>query len=1213
MSSLLLEPELPDRVRRSLSEALPGASIGEIEVADGRPSLLLLQVNHILAAFAFGTDDEAYRGLYSGFKKHYLSKGEQWRSLDVSFVYCLPPSARPTEAFCSEVEADVYFCRKFIVPLSDDISSSLLRLPFLPLAPLAGSPLRPPSAQTLLQRSNVRADLARFLVVQNARGAQSILADCLANKFGGAEPPTEVQFAHEQRQDRGLSPISLESLTIQNFRAYRKSKTFTFGSAITVLYGPNGFGKTSFFDALDFAVTGSIGRLPSTTDHALTKAVRHLDSHNDPCTVALTFKRGEGTHTIVRDLSDPKQAKLDSKKGIGRKEVLTMLTGGEGPAADRVENFISLFRATHLFSQERQELTQDFQAKSELSSDLVSRMLAFEDYVSGIKKTNEVQGLIKSAMERGDKELARLEALVEKDQAELSRLEGLAAAKANPAGIEAEVKSLKKDLIETGIDIKDMAVDASTLRGWRAQLESRGADLSNQGASLSKAMGDLQRARTLVLELNALQSKLAELDAALATADASRVRADELVRTANLNLAQARDAAAAVQRTYDSLAWLAANRAEYGRLVKERDSLKAKVDLATQQDARLRHDEGLAASVRQTAEQTFGELSQQVGASSARLQSLQSLGRQQPAVTAASSRLKEVSDVERDCIDAIKSARTHLDHAKEAQASVQVQVARLDSEVSAREASRTEVKSLLAQLRGHVTDGTCLFCGVDHGSRDALLAHLDARLNQDGQVAEARARLAERQTEAARVAEQIAGHQRRLDDVLARQDALRSEREQLERIIAQFSLDAAALDVVLPTASASPEENVDAAVKEAELVLAALTEKHGAAARAKNAAVSASEDAKAAISSNTAVMQGATKALESVLEAIARLVNDPRRVVGAGFDFELDALLTEIERSTRDLQSAKATVAEAQAQADHHKAELGRKSQEAAAARKALEDAQRRRGTVTSTVSDLSASLAQVGLAPESPDEAVTGLISANSSTLARLAAIRDRTANLEVALDAVTTAAALASLQTSLRQHLASINSAREDRARHEPWGKYFEAVARLLSTQQNSATDQFTREYGPRTAVIQRRLRPVYGFGNVEVSSKGGSISVRVARNGEALRPIDYFSQSQIQTLVLGLFLTACSSQTWSAFSSVMMDDPVTHFDDLNTYALLDLIAGLLRSEDGARQFVISTCDEKLFQLARQKFRHLKDGAKFYRFSAIGAEGPLVSEIPA
>jgi hypothetical protein len=113
------------------------------------------------------------------------------------------------------------------------------------------------------------------------------------------------------------------------------------------------------------------------------------------------------------------------------------------------------------------------------------------------------------------------------------------------------------------------------------------------------------------------------------------------------------------------------------------------------------------------------------------------------------------------------------------------------------------------------------------------------------------------------------------------------------------------------------------------------------------------------------------------------------------------------------------------------------------------------------------------------------------------------------------------------------------------------------------------------------------------------------------EELRPTDYFSQSQQQTLLLGLFLTACISQTWSVLSPVFLDDPVTHFDDLNTYAFLDLIVGLLESDFGKRQFMISTCDEKLLQLAQHKLRHLGGRAKFYRFSAIGAEGPVVDEI--
>jgi exonuclease SbcC len=226
---------------------------------------------------------------------------------------------------------------------------------------------------------------------------------------------------------------------------------------------------------------------------------------------------------------------------------------------------------------------------------------------------------------------------------------------------------------------------------------------------------------------------------------------------------------------------------------------------------------------------------------------------------------------------------------------------------------------------------------------------------------------------------------------------------------------------------------------------------------------------------------------------------------------------------------------------------------------------------------------------------------------------LRDRVSEIEVAVDTATTSAVLQSIRQRITVNEQVLQQATARAQSLEPWVAYFAGVTKLLSTQQAFATDHFIEEYGPRTAVIQQRLRPVYGFGGIEVTSKDKSISVSVHRNGARLRPTDYFSQSQIQTLVLGLFLTACSSQTWSGFSSIMMDDPVTHFDDLNTYALLDLILGLQSSEEGERQFVISTCDEKLLQLARHKFRHMGEAAKFYRFQAIGSDGPLVSEITA
>ena len=145
------------------------------------------------------------------------------------------------------------------------------------------------------------------------------------------------------------------------------------------------------------------------------------------------------------------------------------------------------------------------------------------------------------------------------------------------------------------------------------------------------------------------------------------------------------------------------------------------------------------------------------------------------------------------------------------------------------------------------------------------------------------------------------------------------------------------------------------------------------------------------------------------------------------------------------------------------------------------------------------------------------------------------------MAFDAATTSAALTQLLQNVRIKENSIEALRRRCDTIRPWLKYFEQLSRLVSTQQNDAIANFTREYGPRTSVIQRRLRSVYvGFDEIEINNRDSSIMVRVKRHGEELRPTDYFSQSQQQTLFLGLFLTACISQTWSNFATVFMDDP-------------------------------------------------------------------------
>jgi exonuclease SbcC len=123
------------------------------------------------------------------------------------------------------------------------------------------------------------------------------------------------------------------------------------------------------------------------------------------------------------------------------------------------------------------------------------------------------------------------------------------------------------------------------------------------------------------------------------------------------------------------------------------------------------------------------------------------------------------------------------------------------------------------------------------------------------------------------------------------------------------------------------------------------------------------------------------------------------------------------------------------------------------------------------------------------------------------------------------------------------------ETNRKEEEWVRYFTTVLTALAEEQEGAVRRYTDQYGSRTSVIQKRLRSVYGFGDIFLKAVKDRIEVRVKRNNEALRPPDYFSESQQQILLLSIFLTASSTQTWSSFAPILMDDPVTHFDDLNT----------------------------------------------------------------
>lgn len=1195
---------LPTALKAALGDVMSHVDLSEVQLVENCPPLVLMQRGHALEAFAFGSEDD-YAPLYTAFKRHFMAQGASWATKDVSFIYCLPSELSVTEEFCSKIEVDVYFCRKFVVQLHQDIAGSLTRLPFLPLERIKGASIRPPSAQAFLRSRSVKAELASRLVVPGT-GAQTLFQACLEEKYGqpGGLSAGSVDSA-QSVQEEPRSQSVLRSISIQNFRAYRNQKEFPLGSSVTVLYGPNGFGKTSFFDAVDFVVTGGVHRFPKGVP-ALTKAAKHLDCGDEPTTVSLTFERDGKTHTIVRDLAEPNKATLDGQPSE-RKDILALLTGGELSASDRVENLIALFRATHLFSQDRQVLTEEIAESCELPGEIVSRMLAFDDYVVGLNKSKEVLDLAKKHVADAEARLQQARDKAAVDLAELGRLQGLQSAGGSSETLEGRARALEQDIENAGFSLAEIG-SARDMRSLRAYLEGKRVEASSSAPAFRKCLESLAELRNAQEELKALVAPLSDYAEALTRAETDVRGQEAQLLESESTLARLRATEGDERATRDAAAWVVEVRPQFERLSGDLAALKARLEDAALLRQTHRSLQSDAAEAVAAASNFLSQAEAQHRSAAESVARLQTVGEQLERGQTLPALTTEVQGIEERLSQrAIDLAET-LGKEHQFVTDQNLTVQRVRRELESARQSASEIQEQVAALRSQVSDGTCLLCGHDHGTRDGLLNAIDRRLGQNEALLQVSAQLTQESTKL----DELKESQRRVEEELQQVDR---EKAHMAGVRVALQRERAAFDAALATVGLLLSDDLPLQFDEMQAQAKGTLEQASAqladAKQAKNDAestVQARADAERSAGALVETLAGHLAENQRHLDA---LFSDPRR---GAFDIAADLQLLEraLTETVRRQADASAAVQAASNVVDGCRAELAASNARLLAARTAHQSAARQLSALEGQVQALTASLAAAGFLAEVSTDEILAEIAKSVAREGSAEVLAIRVAELEIALDAAATSAAFASINNRLLEHKQVTEESEAKIAKVVPWVKYFESINKLLGTQQAVATQHFTQEYGPRTAVIQRRLRPVYGFGDIEVASKGSSIAVQVKRNNESLRPTDYFSQSQVQTLVLGLFLTACSSQTWSGFSSVMMDDPVTHFDDLNTYALLDLISGLQNSPEGRKQFVISTCDEKLLQLARQKFRHLGDAAKFYSFSAIGANGPKVSEIP-
>lgn len=100
--------------------------------------------------------------------------------------------------------------------------------------------------------------------------------------------------------------------------------------------------------------------------------------------------------------------------------------------------------------------------------------------------------------------------------------------------------------------------------------------------------------------------------------------------------------------------------------------------------------------------------------------------------------------------------------------------------------------------------------------------------------------------------------------------------------------------------------------------------------------------------------------------------------------------------------------------------------------------------------------------------------------------------------------------------------------------------------------------------------------------------------------VNPILFLSAGQVNVLSLSIFLARCFEYGNKEIETIFMDDPIQNLSDINVLSFIDLLRTLITEHN--KQIIISTHDEKFFRLLQNKLPEEHCKTKYFEFESMG-----------
>ncbi len=1143
--------------------------------------------------------------------------GDNSNSIEPSLAFLYDPNIQNTLLEdIIKIERNEMYCRKYAIPLSDDLAEEIMRLP---IASLTNSKIRgrlPKSARKSLYEMGITRDFADAIL-------KRVNPDTVLSRVPKELHAESTRLGKSFDSDiyiydeSSMKKTRLKELEIQGFRAYGKPQVFDLDADLIVVAGPNGLGKTSFFDAIDFVTSGFVRRFDKRLNHL--PNLRHGQDLKVTLKACVTNEVATQEIAISKDNLDINSVYVNGKPS-NRKDVLTQLS--QTTLNEGVDRLTQLFRASHLVNQSHAELTEQIHINSRVPINIMGRMLSLEDYVSGIKKTEDTIDHIDKKLRDLDKRFKVVVIEIEKKENSLEKLKAHIDPENRPGNNEdltelLEYSSLRTKALQLNIIKVLDCFEKPTLESLKELRYNVELVESKEKAKTDNALEIVPLVESrgrLGKELMVIKGRIEDSNKSYEDLKANLVNKKNIKTDIDFTIRKLESHYLTLEKKEKNYSWFIQKKPKFSELQRNIEILFANLNSSKQNFF--------------NAEKNCMLQSQKIDLLNKEIRALQETEVNVKQKYSKLVNLKESIPTYKTALEKVsylknEISKRNVDEKEYYQANSELEGILLELRISAVKQKKfissqkeriDKFMYLVNEMKSFVNNNVCPLCNHQHQNKEKLLAQMDSGLGQDSEeIKELIKALKETTIQLETKEATLKENQIIIENIKSQLRLLSMDLNEQEELVARLNVMFAQEGFLdHESLSNAIENNIDNFFKKSVETNQFLDEKHLVLKQLDELQQESNRD-----------KQIIAKKIQDFEISLFEAQEQLNLINETIFELKLDPDLT-LEELNKELLNIKVEKNDIQSQVKHFNNQFSGLNESIRYAEKHLEksedsikDYQNQYRNLETELNRILNKIENLSGQTQISSEEATKQLAWQRYYLKELSDFRnlvlhseiiadskERTANISILKDELSV---LFSKKQEMQNEVEDLNQKR----------KILKTINSKLVNIQKESLEKYFDVIGPVATLIQHRLRPAYGFTNVKMRhADDQTIAVEVGSYvNKYLPPSDYFSESQMGIIALSLFFSVVFTQSWSGFKTILLDDPVQHFDDLNVYAFADLIRSWLASSapEERPQIIISTCDDRLLRTLLKKFEVLSDQgrAKFYVFKTLSQDGPIVEAL--